>query len=502
MLIQELWKSKLDWDEPVPENFKATWINVASDLEKATQIVFPRYYFSVNSTSEQFELHVFCDASPKAYGATAYLNNGTETTLVMAKSRVAPVKNLTLPQLELMAAVIGTRLASHVKSTFECKNVFFWSDSCIVLHWLKSSKPLKRFIANRVREITESTNQHEWRYCPTEYNPADLLTRGIDADQYINSVIWKKGPNWLTNQTKWPEITPTSKAVLTITGENDDEEFLNNDVHTDNYGIGSAEIKRLCESDIVKDTLSTHGVEWRFIPKRAPWYGGFWERLIALTKTSLKKVLGRSQVNMETLQTVVTEIETISNDRPLTYPSSDIKDCEALTPSHLLYGRRISTLPYPQSEIENILDPTYMGHKDLNKSVYRQTQLIQHFWKRWKSEYLTSLREFHRTIGKNEQLINTGHIVQIHNECPRINWKIGIVTELARGNDGLVRSARIRTSTGETTRPIAKLYPLEVTQTMTNNSNFPIGEQEHMEDRPKRKASLKARETIQKWIHQ
>ncbi|XP_071123186.1 uncharacterized protein [Mytilus edulis] len=265
---------------------------------------------------------------------------------------------------------------------------------------------------------------------------------------------------------------------------------------------GSAEKKRLCESDIVKDTLSTHGVEWRFIPKRAPWYGGFWERLIALTKTSLKKVLGRSQVNMETLQTVVTEIETILNDRPLTYPSSNIKDCEALTPSHLLYGRRISTLPYPQSKIENILDPTYMGHKDLNKSVYRQTQLIQHFWKRWKSEYHTSLREFHRTIGKNEQLINTGDIVQIHNECPRINWKIGIVIELARGNDGLVRSARIRTSTGETTRPIAKLYPLEVTQTMTNNSNFPIGEQEHMEDRPKRKASLKARETIQKWIHQ
>ncbi|CAG2214335.1 unnamed protein product [Mytilus edulis] len=72
-----------------------------------------------------------------------------------------------------------------------------------------------------------------------KYNPADLLTRGIDADQYINSVIWKKGPNWLTNRTKWPEITPTSKAVLTITGENDDEEFLNNDVHTDNYGIGN-----------------------------------------------------------------------------------------------------------------------------------------------------------------------------------------------------------------------------------------------------------------------
>ena len=120
------------------------------------------------------------------------------------------------------------------------------------------------------------------------------------------------------------------------------------------FTAGSEEIRRLCKSETVKETLSTNGVEWQFIPKRAPWYGGFWERLIGLTKTSLKKVLGSSQVDMETLQTVVTEIENILNNRPITYPSSDINDLEALTPAHILYGRRISTLPYTQFEIRTL----------------------------------------------------------------------------------------------------------------------------------------------------
>lgn len=93
----------------------------------------------------------------------------------------------------------------------------------------------------------------------------------------------------------------------------------------------------------------------------------------------------------------------------------------------------------------------------------RQSRLIEHFWKLRRSEYLTPLRQFHRTAGHNEQCISVGDFVQIHNESRQTNWKIWIITEFVRGNDEYVRSARIRTSTGETSRPIAKLYPLEVT---------------------------------------
>ena len=190
---------------------------MTKDLEKAIQFTIPRYYFSKPSTSTELVLHVFTDASPKAYGAAAYLSNENETTLVMAKTRVAPVKCLTLPQLELMAAIIGARLAAHLHSTLNYPKIVFWSDSSIVLHWLTSTKTLKRFIANRVKEITELTHPYKWRYCPTDNNPADLLTRGLTIEQFDQSILWRKGPNWLTDSTKWPELNSANKHRFDVT---------------------------------------------------------------------------------------------------------------------------------------------------------------------------------------------------------------------------------------------------------------------------------------------
>ena len=122
---------------------------------------------------------------------------------------------------------------------------------------------------------------------------------------------------------------------------------------TDNaatFIASSEELKRLFDSHKVQNILSSQGIEWRFNPKRAPWFGGWWERLVGLTKTSLKKILGRSLIDLETLQTVITEIESILNNRPLTYVSTDYGESEPLTPAHLLYGRMITPLPYPNSD--------------------------------------------------------------------------------------------------------------------------------------------------------
>ncbi|XP_071132833.1 uncharacterized protein [Mytilus edulis] len=223
----------------------------------------------------------------------------------------------------------------------------------------------------------------------------------------------------------------------------------------------SDEITRLCTSEKLQEAFSLQGIDWRFIPKRAPWFGGWWERLIGLTKTSIRKVLGKSLIDLETLQTVTTEIESILNDRPLTYISSDLVDSEPLTPAHLLYGRRINTLPYPRGEdidIENY----DTNITNLDKRAKRQSLIIQQFWNRWKSEYLTSLREFHQKTGNNKRRIEIGDLVQIHDEKPRIGWKTAIVEDLVKGNDGHVRSAVVRTKNGITNRPIVKLYPLEI----------------------------------------
>lgn len=125
------------------------------------------------------------------------------------------------------------------------------------------------------------------------------------------------------------------------------------------YLAAADELEELFSSKSLLDALSRKGVTWRFIPKRAPWFGGFWERLIGLTKASIKKVLGRSYVSLLDLQTIVVEVEAILNDRPLTYVSSDLCDPEPLTPAHLLYGRRIVSLPHPLVDEDSIRDPDY-----------------------------------------------------------------------------------------------------------------------------------------------
>ena len=113
-----------------------------------------------------------------------------QSTLIMAKNRVAPLKSLTIPRLELMAAVIGSRLLDHITRYVDVSRAVLWSDSQIVLSWLKSTKILKPFIGNRVTEIKELTGEFPWRYCPTESNPADLLSRGISAEKFRGNKLW------------------------------------------------------------------------------------------------------------------------------------------------------------------------------------------------------------------------------------------------------------------------------------------------------------------------
>lgn len=236
------------------------------------------------------------------------------------------------------------------------------------------------------------------------------------------------------------------------------------------FTSAAEELTRLLESENLSTSLAAHGVVWKFIPKKAPWFGGFWERLIGLTKASLKKVLGRSHISLPVLQTMITEIEAVLNDRPLTYTSSDIADPQPLTPAHLLHGRRMIRLPY-ECPTDDLSDLDY-DSSQLQKRAKVQTHLLQSFQSRWKHEYLTALREYHRTTGHNHQQIKVGDVVIVHDDGPRVNWRLAVVTKLLIGGDGFTRAVEIRTSTGTTNRPIAKLYPLEVHSTEESSSQI------------------------------
>ena len=182
ILLQDVWKQRLNWDDSLDPNFRASWQHIAIDLQKATTIELPRKNFS-SSPTKLVNLHVFADASMKAYGAVAYLQQDGEVAFVMAKSRVAPLKNLTLPRLEVKAAVVAAQLATSVVAALLTHlariRVQLWSDSQIVLHWIFSNKPLKQFVANRVQVIHDLFPASSWSYCHTTDNAADLLTRGI-----------------------------------------------------------------------------------------------------------------------------------------------------------------------------------------------------------------------------------------------------------------------------------------------------------------------------------
>ena len=169
------------------------------------------------------------------------------------------------------------------------------------------------------------------------------------------------------------------------------------------------------------------------------------------------------------LQTLIVEIEACLNDRPHTYVLSDLSDDEPLTPSHLVCGRRITSLPH--SILDETVDPTY-GAASVTEMAKRQSQLIQHFQSRWRREYLTSLREYHRCSGgSDKEVIKVGDIVIIHEDTPRVGWKLAVVKKLLTGSDGMTRAAEIRTAGVRTNRPIVRLIPLEVTEQSETQEN-------------------------------
>ena len=219
----------------------------------------------------------------------------------------------------------------------------------------------------------------------------------------------------------------------------------------------------------MKKYLSDQRRSWTFNLQKAPWWGGFFERLIKSVKRCLYKIVRNARVTSEELYTVLTEIEATLNSRPLTFVSTEELE-EAITPSHLLTGRRINSLPEPETGEKSKFEETSKG--EIAKRVSYLRTLKEHFWLRWKEEYLLELRNSHRqrTKRQKENYIKLGDIVVVDDEKirVRVQWKLGRVVQLIEGKDGAVRGAVVRKLTDkgerctEIRRPIQKLYPVEI----------------------------------------
>lgn len=216
VIVQHLWVKHRDWDDPqLPGELQQEWMKWEEELKYLPEVTLPRCYYPyyMDHSDVRREIHIFSDASEKAYGAVAYLltedhQGELHLAFLLARSRVAPRKQQSIPRLELCAALIGAQLAKLLVNelTVKLDKFTYWTDSTIVLHWLCSeSCRYKVFVGTRVAEIQELTDCAEWRYVNSEENPADDLTRGKNLQDLIGPNRWHNGPKFLMQpQEKWP----------------------------------------------------------------------------------------------------------------------------------------------------------------------------------------------------------------------------------------------------------------------------------------------------------
>ncbi|XP_076384582.1 uncharacterized protein LOC143263683 [Megalopta genalis] len=220
LLLQKLWTLKVDWDETLPMSLHTQWTRYYTQLPLLNNVKFHRK--TIITAASDIELHGFCDASEKAYGACIYLRSTnaqgeTQVELLAAKSKVAPLKSQSIPRLELCGALLLTALLNTILRALHIQidRTILWTDSTIVLHWLNASPhTLKTFVANRVAEIQSKTTISDWLHVSSSDNPADLLSRGQTVQDFLRASIWQHGPHWLRQERAlWPirELIPCTE---------------------------------------------------------------------------------------------------------------------------------------------------------------------------------------------------------------------------------------------------------------------------------------------------
>ena len=188
LIVQQLWKISLDWDEEIPFNFKNCWLKCLQTLKNIEKVKLPRWHGFSFKNIKNIELHVYADASSYAYGTVAYFcfipEHNVKCMFIASKLWLVPLSQKpSIPHLELQAAVIANRLKNTIvnKIPIEKGNTFLWTDSKLVLNYLNNNDTnFGVYIAHRINEIRQLTDADSWRYIKTERNPADYTTHNQD----------------------------------------------------------------------------------------------------------------------------------------------------------------------------------------------------------------------------------------------------------------------------------------------------------------------------------
>ncbi|XP_064647101.1 uncharacterized protein LOC135499959 [Lineus longissimus] len=330
MIFQDECKRHLGWDEEMTAENTKRFNKWLGDLPRLKDLKIPRC-IQPKDHGEIVEasLHHFSDGSATAYGASSYLRTvnrqgGINCTLVLAKARLAPLSTMTIPRLELSAAVTAVQLDAQLRRemTLPLQPSTFWTDSTTVLHYIRNTtKRFQTFVANRIAVIHDGTTPGQWKYVPTKQNPADYASRGMSAKAILNDTKWSQGPDFLNaSKDMWPEL-PIDSSDDQL--ENDSE--VKKDVAT-----CAAQLKE----DNPTERLLTHYSDWYRVRKAIAWYRRFchWlrnnkPRMDRLLKVEELQLAETAIIRYVQNVTYATEISNLKTGKPIA-KTSKVYDLE------------------------------------------------------------------------------------------------------------------------------------------------------------------------------
>ncbi|XP_069184059.1 uncharacterized protein [Procambarus clarkii] len=231
-----------------------------------------------------------------------------------------------------------------------------------------------------------------------------------------------------------------------------------------NFVAGEACLQEIWNHPEVHSVLKQRQCYWKFIPPKALWHGGFYERMVGTVKKCLRKTLHRQKINLTELQTLVVEIEARVNNRPLTYLSEDFSQREPLSPSHMIHGGPLS--PLISLGDEDPADPSCVKASDLVESYRHLSRVIEKCNEVWTREYLTALREYHYGAASpcNKVQLKPGDLVLLDSDGSRSDWPIGKIVDIHLDRHGVLRIVKVQCRGTTTLKTLEKLVPLELAE--------------------------------------
>ncbi|XP_063072352.1 uncharacterized protein LOC134463029 isoform X1 [Engraulis encrasicolus] len=292
---EELCKMNLGWDEEVPPHIREQWSKWSAGFPLMSNFKVQRCFKTAGFGSvTQAQLHHFADASDQGYGTATYLRlqndqNNIHVALVMGKGRVAPLKRMTIPRMELAAAVLATKVDKMLTSSLQLQldRSVFWTDSQSVIKYIANEHSrFKTFVANRVAAIRDASEVCQWNYIDTKSNPADDATRGQSAEKFLSNKRWLHGPDilWEAEQ-KWPVDTKPTTSLAPDDPEVKRTHIVSTTLH---HTTG----------ENATHTLITHYSDWTKLRVAVSWFLKLKETLRKLVQiTKQGKMMTRNMMN-------------------------------------------------------------------------------------------------------------------------------------------------------------------------------------------------------------